>query len=266
MEPIRFGADIYFEVHPGHGPFLLLVHGILSSRAQWLLNLESLSRTTRPVVVELLGHGRSPAPESPDPYRPQGYIEAFEKIRRQLGVKRWMVCGQSLGAALTLSYALERPDVFLAHTITNSMSAFREIQNKEEAGKGAEFFAQRLLEQGAEGIKRIPVHPLNARSLNPGVREALLEDSERLSCLGVANTIRYTTADLSLRESCEKNRVPTLLVCGKREKRFQPLRDYAAAHMPLLEIVDLDSGHAVNIDAAEEFNQVIKAFCLKYSH
>jgi pimeloyl-ACP methyl ester carboxylesterase len=265
MVPNRFSDDIYYEVHSGNGPYLLLVHGILSSRAQWMLNLEALSKISRPVVVELLGHGRSPAPESPDPYRPQEYIEAFEKIRRQLGVERWLVCGQSLGAALTLSYALDRPEVFLAHIITNSMSAFREIADPEGARKGSQFYAQQLLIQGPEGIRKIPVHPQNAKSLHPKVREALLQDCERLNVLGVANTIRYTTADLTLRHSIEKNRVPTLLVCGKREKRFQPLRDYAESHMPLLEIVDLDGGHAVNIDAAEDFNQVMGAFFQKFS-
>ena len=28
-------TDLYWEVHPGQGPPMLLVHGFLSSRAQW---------------------------------------------------------------------------------------------------------------------------------------------------------------------------------------------------------------------------------------
>jgi pimeloyl-ACP methyl ester carboxylesterase len=102
-------SELHVEVHPGNGPYLLLVHGILSSRAQWMLNLEALSRITQPVVVELLGHGRSPAPEAPDPYRSEGYVRACEQIRRRLGVSEWLLCGQSLGAALTLKYALDHP-------------------------------------------------------------------------------------------------------------------------------------------------------------
>lgn len=263
MESTGITKELYFEVHPGNGPYLLLVHGFLSSRAQWMLNLEALSKVSQPVVVELLGHGRSPAPESPNPYKPEGYVKGFEQIRRRLSVPKWLVCGQSLGAALTLRYAIDHPEVFMAHAITNSMSAFREIDDEESAIKGAEFFAQRLLEAGPEGIKSIPVHPLQARFLKKEVREVLVEDCEKLNVLGVANTVRYTAADLSLREECEKNKVPTLLICGKREKRFQPLRDFAAVHIPLIEIVDLDAGHAVNIDAAEEFNQAVTAFFLR---
>lgn len=265
MESRIPASELYFEVHPGNGPYLLLVHGILSSRAQWMLNLEALSQVTRPVVVELLGHGRSPAPETPDPYRPEGYVKAFEYIREGLGVSEWLVCGQSLGAALTLQYALDHPERLMAQVITNSTSAFREIKDREEAVKGALSIAQMILEGGPEGIRKIPVHPVNARSLPEEVKESLVKDSAALSVLGVANAIRYTTADLSLRGQIHKNKVPTLLVCGKREQRFQPLRNFVAAHMPLLDIVDLDAGHAVNIDAAEEFNQMVCAFFLKHT-
>jgi 2-succinyl-6-hydroxy-2,4-cyclohexadiene-1-carboxylate synthase len=265
LESIFPASDLYFEIHPGNGPYLLLVHGILSSRAQWMLNLEALSRVTRPVVVELLGHGRSPAPETEDPYRPEGYVRAFEQIREGLGVPQWLLCGQSLGAALTLKYALDHPERILAQVITNSTSAFREIKNREEAVRGASFIGQKVIEGGVEGIRKIPVHPINARSLPQEVKVSLVKDSASLSVPGVANAIRYTAADLSLRDEIYRNRVPTLLVCGQREKRFKPLRDYAEAHMPLLEIIDLDGGHAVNIDAAEAFNQAVSIFFLRYS-
>ncbi len=211
------------------------------------------------------GHGRSPAPESPDPYMPEGYVKAFEQIRSHLGVSEWLVCGQSLGAALTLKYTLDHPKRVIAHVITNTTSGLREIKNRDEVLKGVSFFGERLIEEGIEGIKKIPVHPVYARSLPKEVKAALVKDSAALSVLGVANAIRYTAADLSLRDEIHRNQVPTLLVCGKKEKRFLPLRDFAAAHMPLLDIVDLDAGHAVNIDAAEEFNRAVCSFFLKYT-
>ena len=60
----------HYEVHPGRGPHLLLVHGMLSSRAQWLPNLAALAAVCRPVTLELWGHGRSPAPADPAAYHP----------------------------------------------------------------------------------------------------------------------------------------------------------------------------------------------------
>jgi len=265
MESRDPSSELYVEVLPGNGPYLLLVHGFLSCRAYWMLNLEALSKVSRPVIVELLGHGRSPTPQSAEPYHPESYIRAFEKIRKRLGITQWLLCGQSLGAGLTLRYALDHPEHIMAHVFTNTNSGLREIKNMDEVKKGSALLAQMLLDQGPEGIKKIPVHPANARWLPKEVKAALLEDCSSLTVLGVANTVRYTSPELSVRTEISKNKVPTLLVCGKREKRFKTLRAYVEIHMPLLDIVDLNAGHAVNIDAAEEFNQAVTAFFLKHT-
>ena len=230
-----------------------------------MLNLEALAKVSRPVIVELLGHGRSPTPESAEPYYPGSYIRAFEKIRKRLGITRWLLCGQSMGAGLTLRYALDHPEHIIAHVFTNTNSGLREIKNMDEVRKGLALLAQMLLDQGPEGIKKIPVHPSNARWLPKEVKAALLEDCSSLTVLGVANTVRYTSPELSVRTEISKNKVPTLLVCGKREKRFKSLKEFAQSHMPLLDVVDLDAGHAVNIDAADEFNQTVTTFVLKHT-
>jgi pimeloyl-ACP methyl ester carboxylesterase len=55
-------------------------------------------------------------------------------------------------------------------------------------------------------------------------------------------------------------RVPTLLVCGERETRFLPNRDFAERTIPGLRVVRTDAGHAVNIQAAEAFNTAVVDF------
>src|SRR6185312_3693117 len=105
------------------GPHLLLVHGLCSSRAQWRPNLEGLKRFCTPVVIEVLGHGRSQSPSDPAAYTVEAYIARFEALREKLGAARWAVCGQSFGAGLTMRYALERPEAVFAQVFTNSNSA-----------------------------------------------------------------------------------------------------------------------------------------------
>jgi 2-succinyl-6-hydroxy-2,4-cyclohexadiene-1-carboxylate synthase len=264
MEPGDNSYEPFVEIHPGQGPYVLLVHGFLSSRAQWMLNIEALARVTRPVIVELWGHGRSPAPESPEAYSPEGYVKIFEKLRQRLGLSKWLLCGQSLGAGLTLRYALDHPDRIIAQVFTNTTSGLREIIDPAEDRKAAAWVAEGILKEGSPGLEKIPVHPGKARHLPVDVKEALLKDCALLSVLGVANTIRYTIPELSVSRELYKNQVPALLVCGKQENRFKPLRDFAEARMPLLEIADLDGGHAVQIEAAAEFNDRVTAFFRKH--
>jgi 2-succinyl-6-hydroxy-2,4-cyclohexadiene-1-carboxylate synthase len=256
--------QLYYDVHAGPGPYVLLVHGFLSSRAQWGPNLAALARVMRPVVLELWGHGRSPAPEDPAPYHPDAYVEAFDQLRVQLGVDRWFLCGQSLGAALTMRYALTHPDRVMAQVFTNSSAAFADAAWVQARRTSALQQAEAIERDGHAALERIPVHPIHAKRLPPDVQAALLADAQMHTPRGIANTLRYTTPNVPVRERVHDLQVPTLLVCGEREKRFVAYRTFAAHMIPGLQVVGANAGHAVNIEAAEVFNTAVVDFMSRH--
>jgi pimeloyl-ACP methyl ester carboxylesterase len=251
---------LHYEVHGAGGPYLLLVHGMLSSRAQWLANISALSGFCRPVVVELFGHGRSPSPEDPPPYLPQGYVEEFERLRRALGVDRWLVCGQSLGAALTLRYALDHPGRVIAQVFTNSMSALASPGWSDYVRPLMQAQAERLESEGRRAIENHPLNPSRGSRLPAAVRDALVEDCLLHNLPGVAFTGLYTVPDSSVRSRIASNSVPSLLIVGEREERFREYRLFAEEHMPHLTITGFDAGHAVNAECFREFNRAVDDF------
>lgn len=251
---------LHWRVHQGQGPALLLVHGFLSSSAQWLPNLPALSRVCRPVTVDLWGHGGSPSPTDPDPYTPAGYRAQFDAIRVALGVPRWFLCGYSLGAGLTIGYALEFPARVAGHVFTNSSSGLADQGQIDGWRRSAERAAERIISGGRAAIEAIPVHPKYATRLPTDVYQALIADAARLDPLGVANTLRYTNPNVSMRARLHENSVPALLTCGRHETRFAEKRAHALQHMPHLEVVDLDAGHAVNMEDADGFNRAVTRF------
>jgi 2-succinyl-6-hydroxy-2,4-cyclohexadiene-1-carboxylate synthase len=255
---------LHYEVHGERGPFLLLVHGMLSSRAQWLPNLPALGRACRPVLVELFGHGRSPTPDDPTLYAPQNYGQEFEQIRLGVGADRWLVCGQSLGAALTIRYALDYPDRVIAQIFTNSNSALAEGGWEQGVRPFMEEQARRLEAEGRRVLAEHPLNPGRNKRLDPEVRAALLADYALHTARGIAYTGLYTVPPSSVRVRVVENRVPALLVVGEREKRFAGHRRFAEANMPLLEVVALDGGHAVNLDAADRFNEAVLDFLSRH--
>ena len=242
-----------------------MVHGFLSSRAQWQDNLIALRAVCSPVVIELYGHGRSPAPDDSEFYYPDNYVEQFEKIRRSLGCEKWSLCGYSLGAGLTIRYALNFPDKVLCHVFTNSTSGFASDEIRQEMKARETQLLEQYKRDGMAAVNAIAVHPRNAKAIPKKVRDALLADCERLDPMAVARTIIYTNGKASVRREVGGNIVPALLVCGKKEKRFHPFREYLAANMTGLEIVDLEAGHAVNAEVAQAFNQVVTEFLSKHT-
>ena len=149
-------AQLAYQVHDGQGPYLGLVHGFLSSQAQWMLNLEALSEVCRPVTIELWGHGQSPAPAEPQHYTPTAYVQQFESIRSALGAEQWFLCGYSLGAGLTIRYAHTFPDRVKAHAFTNSQSGFADAETLQSWRTDMRRTAANIRTQGLSAIRRMP--------------------------------------------------------------------------------------------------------------
>jgi pimeloyl-ACP methyl ester carboxylesterase len=251
---------LHTDVHAGNGPFLLLVHGFLSGRSQWRPNLEALSRVCRPVVVELWGHGRSPSPDDAALYHPDAYVEGFEELREELGAARWFICGQSLGGALTLRYSLTHPERLMAQIFTNSNAGLADAEWIAARRTSALQQAEAIERKGRDALEELPVHPIRARRLPAEAQAALLEDAALHDPRGIARTLRYTTPHTPVADRVREIRVPTLLVCGERERRFAPLREFAEREIPGLKVVGAEAGHAVNIEAADAFNRAAVDF------
>jgi pimeloyl-ACP methyl ester carboxylesterase len=260
------GGDplLYYEVHGEKGPYLLLVHGFLSSRAHWLLNLNVLSAFCRPVVIELLGHARSPSPDDPAPYAPDAYVAEFEAIRETLGAERWLICGQSLGAALTLRYALHHPDRIVAQGFTNSNSALADANWAARVMPIMEAQAQQIEHEGRAALDRHPFAPTRSRRLPPEAKEALVADYARHNPKGVAATARHTIPFSSVRDLVPTTKVPTLLVTGDREQGFREQARFAEQTIPGITVAHLDTGHAVNIEDATGFNAAVTEFFARF--
>lgn len=251
--------DVRIDVHgEGRGPHLLLVHGFLSSRGQWAPNLAALSKVCTPVTLELLGHGRSSAPEDPAAYTVAAYVARFEALRQSLGAARWFVCGQSFGAGLTMRYALEHPDRVIGQVFTKSVSGL----SAAPAGAPHERHARAaaLEAGGREALKDLAFYPRPSRRLAREIWHEMVDDADLISPAAIAETMRTTVPELSVAKDLGRITVPTLLVNGQREAAFQPLRDLAVREIPGLQVADVEGGHSINLDRAEAFNAAVIGF------
>jgi 2-succinyl-6-hydroxy-2,4-cyclohexadiene-1-carboxylate synthase len=241
-------------------PWILLVHGMLSSRSQWMLNLPTLTEHYRAVVIELLGHGRSPSPTTPESYTPQAYGAQFEAIRQLLGAERWYVVGQSLGAALSLRYTLDHPERVIAQVFTNSNSALAPPGWDDQIRPRIEKQADEYRRDGRDAILRNRLNPTAAKWLDDDVRAEFVKDVALHDPEGLAMTGVHTTVGSSVYTRAAETTVPTLLVVGEREERFAASRRYAEETFPDIRVVPTSAGHASNLGAPDQFNAAVLAF------
>ena len=248
-------------MHPGEGPPVLLIHGFLSSRAHWSANLDALAEVCTPVVVELLGHGRSPLPEDPEAWLPTSYVDYFELVREQCGVDRWPVIGHSLGGALALGYAYDRPERVDGVVFTNSQSALASESWRRAMLPELKAQADQLRgPAGARIMERHPMHPRRSRRIALDIRDALIADYEALTPEAVAATMDWTIPTSSVRDRFHLVSRPTMLTVGTDEEGFQGPAIFARETLPGLEVVELSAGHNVNLHDPVGWNEAVTGF------
>ena len=250
---------------PAEGPAVLFVHGILSCRAHWTLNLPAFHEVGyRTAVVELLGHGRSPAPDDLALYHPDVYAERFSALRESLGAEHWFVVAQSLGAGISLHYAMSRPEEIVAHVVTNSHSAFGDPIRMRNP-QAAQDRAQSMVDGGIEAVMAHPLNPRRARAFSEAQQAQFADDMRRSTPLGIARTMLHTSPHTSMRDRLPSNTVPTLLIAGDREAAFTPAREWVEQHAANFRVERVSATHAVNISAAHDFNRLALAFFSEFA-
>ncbi len=201
-------------------PALVFIHGLGGSTATWDGVVAALADRYTTVAVDLLGHGRSPAPEDPALYTRDAALTDLDEVLDSLDGPVVLV-GHSLGGYLSLAHAATRPGRAAAIVVLNTGPGFRDPDKREGWNERSRRNAHRF------GV------PLQATNLN------LQEDSVVME--------RLSTMD-----------VPTLVLAGALDREeYTSSGQYLERKMPhaRLQVVDggehnMQESHAADVAAA----------------
>jgi len=175
--------------------------------------------------------------------------------------------GEDVGAAVVLRYSLAFPDRVLGVVFTNSRAAFWVGGGPGEAGDGDRPQAARP-QSGRPATpattRDLPIHPINASRLPATLQGPLVAAADAVPLPVVGYYGRQLGGWSSVRE-LDQLAMPVLLVNGRWEKGFRPHVDEARAAIPHLEVVDLEGGHAINIEQPEGFDEAVLDFVARHS-
>lgn len=96
------------EGHPDALPVVFL-HSLAGNSGQWTLQLDHLRRQRRAVALDLRGHGESDPADDGD-YSIPAFASDVAAVADQIELRRFLLAGHSLGAAVALEYASRHPE------------------------------------------------------------------------------------------------------------------------------------------------------------
>jgi 2-succinyl-6-hydroxy-2,4-cyclohexadiene-1-carboxylate synthase len=228
-------------------PTVLLLHGFMGSRLDWLPVAEVLSRTHRCLAVDLPGHGATAAPGDEALWTPAGCVAALAALLAQSG--GGSVVGYSLGGRLALQLAVEHPGLVSRAVIVSASPGIADEPARLARRAEDERRARRLETQGLEPFLddwyRQPLFaPLRE---HPGYA-AVLERRRRNEPRLLARSLRSmgTGSQRSLWGDLDGLRAPLLFLAGERDSKFAALAFDAVALCRQGEAVILRGrGHAL---------------------
>jgi pimeloyl-ACP methyl ester carboxylesterase len=105
-EILLHGHRLHYRIG-GHGPLLVLVHGITNSSATWQPVLATLGQRFTVIAPDLLGHGDSAKPRGD--YSLGANASLLRDFMLALGHERATLVGHSLGGGIAMQMAYQLP-------------------------------------------------------------------------------------------------------------------------------------------------------------
>ncbi|WP_243320720.1 alpha/beta fold hydrolase [Geothrix sp. SG200] len=115
------GVKLHYRVQGNpHGPWLVLLNGLLSDTTMWAGVLPGLTGRYRILTFDSRGQGKSDAPDAGPYPTPQLAADAWD-LFGALGVERPWLVGLSNGSAMSLELLTAHPGAFAGAVLTSAM-------------------------------------------------------------------------------------------------------------------------------------------------
>ena len=213
----------------------------------WENQCRALQGEFNVAAIDLPGHGLSGGAGERDVMR---YVQWVKKAIGALGLRGPVLAGHSLGAAISLNFAIR--EGFLLSAIVPVGGGVKMPVNPAILGK-----IHTDLPSVISLVVKFAVSKANRDAVGPWLQEGLEKGNP-----DVLYGDLYACDRMDISSEVGKIAIPTLVVCGDDDKMTPPeLSRFIAGSIPGARLALIEgAGHYVMREKPEEFNNVLAAF------
>ena len=258
------GTNLFYEI-TGTGTPLLFSHEFAGDYTSWDLQVRHFSRKYQVITYNARGYPPSDVPDDPALYSQDQSVEDIKLLLNHLNIDQAYLCGLSMGGSAILNFGIKYPNMAKALIVASAGSG---SDDPEQFRKSGGTLADALLSNGmANGIQHYATGPtrIQLRRKDPKTWDDFYQGLCSHSAQGSALTFRgiqMKRESLYTLESDLKNMtIPTLIIIGDEDYPCVNPAIFMKQHIPSSGLSVLpQSGHAINLEDPDLFNQAIQHF------
>ena len=248
------GARLYFQTC-GRGRPLLLLHGLGSSGRDWEYQVPALKRAHRLVIPDLRGHGAS---ERAGAYTVHQFARDAWALVDQLGCDEVDVLGHSMGGAVAMQMALDRPGAIGKLVLSNTLPSFL----TDTLVRRWQLWSRLLMMSwfGPRRLSEVMTRRLYPRPDQAALRAKVARRNARNDKNVYLETVRALTR-WSIRDRIGELKLPVLVLAAEFDYFGQPETDEFVAGLPDGRLVKFPgTRHGLPLELPAEFNRAVLEF------
>lgn len=262
------GVDLYYEIHQptqvakSSDPVLLL-NGVMMNTTSWTKQLSAFSKSHQVILHDFRGQGQSTLVTNTITF--DEHVEDLRLLLDHLGIKKAHLVGTSYGSEIAMSFTLKHQERVASLTVAAGVSESDALLKEKikcwqrlalvatKYPVKEEFFLGTIASNfSAAYIERYGTNlAARGKAMTAVNDEWFLAFDALCECF---NTLNITN-------SLKKISVPTLVIAGLQDE-LKPLHysKIIVNEIPHAVLKTVDAGHALILEKAEEFNELVLEF------
>lgn len=259
------GINLNVQVK-GQGLPIVMLHGFTGDMSTWYPMANILAEQYATVLVDLIGHGRSGAPEDPERYSMERCVEDLLELTDRLGIGEAVWMGYSMGGRVCLCVGMTAPEKCRALVLEGASGGIEDDVNRRARASRDEALARRIEEKGVEWFvdywESQPLFVSQGR-LDEATRLGLRCQRLKNRATGLANSLRGMGAGVQPQVYARLKEFPkrALFLAGEKDGKFVDLGWRMSGLVPKGEFEAIrNAGHCAHLENPDQFCEKVSGF------